>query len=69
MSAFLKRVLSDDELLLTEKEAAEMLRLTNHRTLANWRSKGWHRDLKFIRIGRSIRYLCGQYARLCQHTL
>lgn len=33
-----------------------MLRLANHKTLANWRCKGKHKDLEFIRIGRSIRY-------------
>jgi hypothetical protein len=56
MSALLKRIMSDNDFLLTEKEAAEMLRLSNHKTLANWRSKGKHKDLTFIRIGRSIRY-------------
>jgi|GEM_PF-3699284 len=56
MSVLLKRIMSDNDLLLTDKEAAEMLRLSNHKTLANWRCKGKHKDLEFIRIGRSIRY-------------
>ena len=56
MSVLLKRIMSDNDMLLTDKEAAEMLRLANHKTLANWRCKGKHKDLEFIRIGRSIRY-------------
>ena len=59
MSVLLTRIMSDNDVLLTDKEAAEMLRLANHKTLANWRCKGKHKDLEYIRIGRSIRYRVG----------
>lgn len=39
------------------KEAAKRLGLTNHETLAVWRSKKKHPDLKYVRIGGCIRYL------------
>jgi hypothetical protein len=59
MSALLQRLLADSERLLTEKDAAEVLGLSNHKTLANWRSQRKHLDLPFVRIGRSIRYRLG----------
>lgn len=41
--------------LLGEKEAAERLGLTNHKTLAVWRCTKRY-SLPFIRVGRLIRY-------------
>jgi hypothetical protein len=41
--------------LLDEKQAALRLGLTNHNTLAVWRSTKRY-DLPYIRIGRLIRY-------------
>jgi hypothetical protein len=41
--------------LLDEKQAAERLKLKNHKTLSVWRCTGRY-DLPFIRVGRLIRY-------------
>lgn len=52
-------LLTPDNELLPDKEAAPVLGITNSKTLSNWRSEGKHPDLPFVRIGRSIRYRLG----------
>ncbi len=51
-------LLPEDE-LIEDKGAAEVLGLSNFRTLSNWRSNDTHPDLPYLRIGRSIRYRLG----------
>jgi hypothetical protein len=41
--------------LLTDEEAADFLRMRPH-TLRVWRSSRRHSNLRFVRLGRSIRY-------------
>ena len=50
-------ILSDPEALVCEKIAAQILGLTNYRTLAVWRSTRRHPDLRWRKIGRLVRYL------------
>lgn len=70
MSALVNKLLDDNERLLTEKEAAVVLGLTNPKTLANWRCQRKHADLEFMRIGRSIRYSLGSLrAFMARHTV
>lgn len=70
MSALVNKLMDDNERLLTEKEAAVVLGLTNPKTLANWRSQRKHADLEFMRIGRSIRYSLGSLrAFMSRHTV
>ena len=70
MTALLNKLLPDEERLLSEKEAATVLGLTNHKTLANWRSQGKHRDLAYLLIGRTIRYRLGALMEFkTRHTI
>lgn len=59
-SAFLStpitEVLKDLDALVDTKTAAKILGLTNHRTLAVWRSTGRYPELRFLKIGRTVRY-------------
>lgn len=56
---FRSALLTPDNELLPEKSAAEVLGVTNSKTLGNWRSEGRHPDLPYVKIGRSIRYRLG----------
>lgn len=42
--------------LLDETEVAEMLKLKNPKTLAVWRSTKRYPELKWIKVGRLVRY-------------
>jgi excisionase family DNA binding protein len=44
------------EQLLTQKETACLLGLTNHHTLAVWRSNKSHPELEYVKVGRLVRY-------------
>lgn len=44
------------DILVDSKTAAKVLGLRNHHTLEVWRSSAAHRELRFFRIGRAIRY-------------
>lgn len=52
-------LLTPEDELVGDKVAAEILGISNPRTLSNWRSNGQHPDLAYIRIGRAIRYRVG----------
>jgi hypothetical protein len=63
-------LLQDAERLVCTKTAAQELGLTNPRTLVNWRAKGLHPDLQYIRIGRTIRYRLGALREFkARHTV
>jgi predicted DNA-binding transcriptional regulator AlpA len=46
----------DNPRLLTSSEAAAHLGLKNPHTLAVWRSTGRYPGLKYVKIGRAVRY-------------
>lgn len=52
-------LLTPEDELVGDKVAAEILGISNPRTLSNWRTNGQHPDLAYIRIGRAIRYRVG----------
>jgi hypothetical protein len=52
-------LLTPEDELVGDKVAAEILGLSNFRTLSNWRANNQHPDLAYLRIGRSIRYRVG----------
>lgn len=55
-SAFSHVPVSNDDPLLTERQAAEYLGLKNHKTLTLWRATERYPMLTVTRIGRSVRY-------------
>jgi hypothetical protein len=52
-------LLTPEDELVGDKVAAEILGVSNFRTLSNWRANDQHPDLAYLRIGRSIRYRVG----------
>lgn len=53
--------------LLDTRQAAERLGLKNHGTLEVWRCTGRY-DLKFIRVGRLIRYDAAEIERFLKRN-
>jgi hypothetical protein len=52
--------------LVDTKTAAKVLGLHNHHTLEVWRSTKRHQELRFIRIGRAVRYSLSDLKRFLQ---
>ena len=55
----LNDLLPDSEKLVPDKLAANILGLTNSKTLSNWRNAKKHPELEYIKIGRLVRYRLG----------
>ncbi len=55
----LSSILKPENDLVGDKIAAPIIGLSNFKTLSNWRASGKHKDLPYLKIGRSIRYRVG----------
>ena len=54
MSATIRKISIDDDLIINTAEAAELI-CTPEKSLIKWRSTGEH-EIPYIKIGRNVRY-------------